>query len=106
MSFIRMIRNLGVYSMRRYLSSKRRRRFFLYQTSLKRFLEIHGLDFAVSPDQPDHNVLWVAVGDLDPAIDQLERSIADLAFRRLPIRSVQLLSPINSLAAKRFCDCR
>ena len=50
----------------------------LYRTSLKRFLEVHAMGFPLSSDQPDHDVLCVAVGDLDPELDQLERSIADM----------------------------
>jgi hypothetical protein len=50
----------------------------LYRTALKRFLEVHAVGFPLSSDQPDHDVLCVAVGDLDPELDQLERSIADM----------------------------
>jgi hypothetical protein len=50
----------------------------LYQISQNRFLEVHGLDFPLSSDEPDRTVLMISVGDLDAELDQLERSIADM----------------------------
>jgi hypothetical protein len=50
---------------------------FLFKTSHKRWLDLHTLDFALSPDQPDHNVLCITVGELDPELEQWERTIAE-----------------------------
>lgn len=51
---------------------------FLYETAWNRWLEIHTLDFSLSPDKPDHNVLLITVSELDPEITQLERTVAEM----------------------------
>jgi len=52
---------------------------FLWQVSMERWLEIHTLDFSLSSDEDggERNVLRIAVGQLDPELEQWERSIAD-----------------------------
>ena len=58
---------------------------FIWQTSLNRWLEAHTFDFNF-PDDEDvddgdkQNVLKIAVGEIDPELDQWERSIADMTL--------------------------
>ena len=58
---------------------------FIRKTSLERWLEAHTLDFGF-PDDEDadsgnkRNVLRIAVGEIDPELDQWERAIADLTL--------------------------
>jgi hypothetical protein len=50
---------------------------FLLKTSHQRWLDLHTLDFALSPDKPDHNIFCITAGELDPELQQWERTIAE-----------------------------
>jgi hypothetical protein len=59
---------------------------FILETSLKRWLEIHKLDFNFGGKEEDGdeddkpNVLRVSIGEIEPELEQWERSIADMAL--------------------------
>jgi hypothetical protein len=50
---------------------------FLLKTSHQRWLDLHTLDFALVPDEPDHNIFCITAGELDPELQQWERTIAE-----------------------------
>jgi hypothetical protein len=39
---------------------------FLLKTSHQRWLDLHTLDFALSPDKPDHNIFCITAGEVVP----------------------------------------
>lgn len=58
---------------------------FIWETSLNRWLEAHTFDFGFPGDEDADsgnkpNVLMIAVGEIDPELDQWERTIADMTL--------------------------
>src|SRR5260221_1109368 len=51
---------------------------FLFDRSLDRWLEVHTLDFRLSEEQEDRNVLLISAGELNHELDQCERLIAEM----------------------------
>ncbi len=67
-----------VYNDTRHLNDEAKK--FLFETSLNRWLEVHTLDFSLSLEDDDRKVLATPPGEIDAELDQLERSIADMAL--------------------------
>lgn len=55
---------------------------FLYERSAEYWLELHTLDYSLATDDngEERNVLLIGAGELDPEIEQCERSIQDKAI--------------------------
>jgi|SRR5271165_22842 len=53
-------------------------RKFLHTKAIERWLDVHALEFSLDREDPDKNVLLIGVTELQPELDQLERSIADM----------------------------